>query len=121
MTDLHLIIVETERHIAQFDCYVGGQFLLRTTQPLCDAARLLLTHGHEPDACLIMRRKGREQADLRARLGIAAALTVKSDVCGKPVFVHWKGAETTAAASPVRKSRQRVGGVAPDLKRRVAA
>jgi hypothetical protein len=119
--NVQLIVAETARRNGQWDCYVDGQWVLTSAQPLCAVARLLMDRGYDPNAYLILRREGRDAADLKAPLGVAAAWSVKTDRCGKPVFVPWTGSKSTAAASPMRKTGRRVPYPAPGPKKRMAA
>ena len=59
-------------------------------EPLLAAARILLAEGWPPDALIVMRHAGADHDALRARLGVAARLTVGEARNGCPTFRSWK-------------------------------
>jgi len=70
-------------------------------QPFLDAARVLIGAGYEPDSWLEGWRPGATAFALRARLGIAAGLTVDET---KTVFAKWKPFSSSAVASSIDHS-----------------
>jgi hypothetical protein len=61
----------------------GRRIVKRSTPPFCDAARVLLGEGINPDTAFVMRHDGSPYDALRSTVGVAAKLTVK-DNHGKP-------------------------------------
>jgi hypothetical protein len=73
----------------KFDALLGDRLLVDgTRQPFLDGARSLLELGFDPDAMVLMRHQGSTVDSLRAKIAIAAALTV--DEAGTPRFKRWK-------------------------------
>ena len=70
-------------------------------QPFLDAARILIAAGYDPDSWLEGWRPGATAFALRARLGIAAGLTVDET---KTVFAKWKPFSSSAVASSIDHS-----------------
>src|SRR5882762_8721168 len=70
-------------------------------QPFLDAARVLIAAGYDPDSWLEGWRPGATAFALRARLGIAAGLTVDET---KTVFAKWKPFSSSAVASSIDHS-----------------
>jgi hypothetical protein len=66
-----------------------------------DAARVLIAAGYDPDSWLEGWRPGATAFALRARLGIAAGLTVDET---KTVFAKWKPFSSSAVASSIDHS-----------------
>jgi hypothetical protein len=59
-----------------------------------------------PARLLVMKRRGREQVDLQAPLGVAADLSVAHTIYGKPAFCrHRKGGQPMESAPPIRTNR----------------
>ncbi len=71
----------------RFSARLDGRLLVTSRVPFCDAARALMAEGADPDAVITMRHAGSEVDALRARLSIAAGLTVREDR-GGPEFVR---------------------------------
>src|SRR5262245_46726042 len=62
----------------RFSARLDGRLLVKSSRtPFCDAARLLIAEGLDPSCTLVMRHRGSEVDVLRARLGVAAGLTVR--------------------------------------------
>ena len=76
-------------------------FASRGRQPFLDAARVLIAAGYDPDNWLEGWRPGATAFALRARLGIAAGLTVDET---KTVFAKWKPFSLSAVASSIDHS-----------------
>jgi hypothetical protein len=94
-----------------FDARLGGngRLLAHSRTPFFDAARALLGDGADPAAWLTMMHAGRDDACLRARLGIAAKLTVEESAHG-PVARSWRPASPSAVVASPMRSRGRGGG-----------
>jgi hypothetical protein len=81
-----------------------GTVLVRSSrQAFLDAARVLVAAGHDPDSWLEGRRPGATAFALRARLGIAAGLTVDET---RTVFAPWKPFSLSAVAPSIRRSEE---------------
>jgi len=98
-----------------FDGYVGDRPVVeRSTQPFCDAARVLLSEGVNPAAWLVMRHAGSATEALRSTVGVAAKLSVSDDRLGKPIFTRWKprpdGLESSSGDAPMRPIEEPVLG-----------
>jgi hypothetical protein len=72
-------------------------------QPFLDAARVLIAAGYDPDCWLEGWRPGATAFALRARLGIAAGLTVDET---RTVFAPWKPFSLSAVAPSIRRSEE---------------
>src|SRR5207247_5891328 len=99
-----LIVVEPIGHRGKFAARLDGRLLVRSSRtPFCDAARVLLAERGDPSSTIVMRHAGSATDSLRARLGVAAGLTVREDDNRAPRFVSWRpphvagGAPRTAA------------------------
>jgi hypothetical protein len=79
----------------------GTVLVQASRQPFLEAARVLLNLGYPPELWLEGWRPGAAEFALRARLGIAAGLTVDET---RTVFAQWKAFPSSAVASPVRYS-----------------
>ena len=79
----------------------GTVLVVSSRQPFLDAARVLIGAGYEPDSWLEGWRPGATAFALRARLGIAAGLTVDET---KTVFAKWKPFSSSAVASSIDHS-----------------
>ena len=76
-------------HRSNFDCrVVGGPFLCTSRQPFLQAARELIKMGCHPETVLVMRHADSAVEALRARIGVAAELTV--DEHNGTRFAPWK-------------------------------
>jgi hypothetical protein len=85
-----LLIVEPVGRRGKFAARLDGRLLVRSSRtPFCDAARALLAEGVDSSTILVMRHAGSEVDALRARLGVAARLTVREDR-GAPEFVRYR-------------------------------
>jgi hypothetical protein len=82
-------------------------------EPLLAAARQLLADGWPPDAILVMRHAGSRHDALRARLDVAAELTVTETASdGRPRFRRWKASPYSRIEPPVPFSRRPVSDIA---------
>ncbi len=79
----------------------GTVLVASSRQPFLDAARVLIAAGYDPDSWLEGWRPGATAFALRARLGIAAGLTVDET---KTVFAKWKPFSSSAVASSIDHS-----------------
>jgi hypothetical protein len=79
----------------------GTVLVQASRQPFLEPARVLLNLGYPPELWLEGWRPGAAEFALRARLGIAAGLTVDET---RTVFAQWKAFPSSAVASPVRYS-----------------
>jgi hypothetical protein len=78
-----IITVEPVDRLAHFRVRLGERLLLDgSRQPMCDAARILIAEGANPDAVLAMRHAGHADDALRAKLGAAAGLVVEEHPAG---------------------------------------
>jgi hypothetical protein len=76
-------------HPYDFDCWLeDGQLLCTSRQPFLQATRVLIALGHDPATTLAMRHNDSKVESLRARLGVAASLSV--DEHNGTRFVSWK-------------------------------
>jgi hypothetical protein len=78
----------------------GRQLVTRSTQPLLDAARILVAEGADPSTRIVMRHAGKPDNALTALLGIAARLTVVEERDGVPRFRPWKAFSRPAVTPP---------------------
>jgi hypothetical protein len=87
-----LILSVNEIRAGRFEARLEGdkRVLCVSRKPFVDAARVLVTDGFDPTTMLVMRRVGNDVDAWRARLGIAAKLTVRESGDGPPRFVPWK-------------------------------
>jgi len=68
---------ESEIDPVRFMASLDGRVLVQSSrQPFLDAARVLVGEGHDPGAMVAMRHVGSAEDAMRARLGVAARLTV---------------------------------------------
>ena len=64
----------------RFSASVDGRLLVKSSRtPFLDAARVLFAEGLDPETILVMRHHGSTVNALRARLGVAAGLTIRED------------------------------------------
>jgi len=90
-----------------FDAVVNGELLVKSSRtPFCDAARALLDRGVDSNSWLILRHAGSETDSLRAKVGIAAKLTVKEPDRGRAHFANWNPLCSSPVASSVRSKRR---------------
>jgi hypothetical protein len=81
----------------------GTVLVPSSRQPFLDAARVLTAAGYDPDSWLEGWRPGATAFALRARLGIAAKLTVDET---KTVFAKWKAFSQSAVSSSIGHSAE---------------
>jgi hypothetical protein len=74
------------RYIATVD----GVELANSVTPFFAAARVVIAQGRDPSEIAVMKHEGSETVCLRARLGVAANLTVAEPADGHmPTFQSW--------------------------------
>jgi hypothetical protein len=87
-----------------FDARIGDRVVVqRTLQPLLDACRVLIAEGVDAKTRVVMRHEGRADDALRARVGVAAGLTVSEPSHGRqmPRFGRYQPVpQTIAGISP---------------------
>jgi hypothetical protein len=82
----HAIIATPLDQRGHYRVSVDGRPLIASTRlPLVDAARELVRLGADPDAIIAMKQAGSDTVCIRARLAVAARLTVKETQNG-PTF-----------------------------------
>jgi hypothetical protein len=99
---IKIILVPVNRRGRSSGSLPEGLVLVDSSrQPFLDAARVLIAAGYDPDSWLEGWRPGATAFALRARLGIAAGLTVDET---KTVFAKWKPFSSSAVASSIDHS-----------------
>jgi hypothetical protein len=121
-------ILITPARPGRFDARLAGsdQYLVEGSRtPFCDAARALLAAGlADPGDTLAMRHAGSEHDALRARVGVAAKLTVDETAGnGTPRFVRHRpdrfatlqqeGSQGVGISSPMRSGDLPATPIAP--------
>lgn len=87
---------------ALFDGKVNDRTIVtRSTQPLLDAARVLLADGVEPSTRIVMRHAGSMVDALISTIGAAAKLTVEEGERA-PTFRPWKAGPHAVGTPPMR-------------------
>jgi hypothetical protein len=104
-----------------FDARIGDRVIVeRTSQPLLDACRVLITEGVDAKARVVMRHEGATADALRARVGVAGGLTVTEQNDGKapPRFKTWRphprAGISSPASSPIAPNENLVGDIGSD-------
>lgn len=104
-----IIIVKPAGTAGAFAAYAAGVQLCSSSRtPVLDAARVLLSQGVDPGTIVIMRHQGSTVDALRARLGVAARLTVGDDRFGKPKM-RWTAPLGDVAAPPIAPNEKSGG------------
>jgi hypothetical protein len=86
-----------DQHNADVFMAHWGDILLATSRtPFFESARKLLELGADPDDLLAMRHRGSNTVSLRARVGVAAKLTV---IENGPRFAPWHDLRSVWAKS----------------------
>jgi hypothetical protein len=94
------------RHPYDFDCRLEeGPLLCTSRQPFLQAARVLIALGHDPVTTLVMRHNDSKVESLRARLGVAASLSV--DEHNGTCFVSWKPFPVEKQVQDQRRDRSK--------------
>jgi hypothetical protein len=82
----------------------GRVVITRSTQPLCDACRVLIAEGMASETRIVMRHEGSDIDCLISTVGAAAKVTI-SEGERRPIAVRWQEHPNSAAgSSPVRFS-----------------
>ena len=88
-----------------FDAVVNGELLVRSSRtPFCDVARVLLYRGVDSNSWLILRHAGSQTDSLRAKVGVAAKLTVKEPDRGRAHFARYVPFSPSPVKPPARNS-----------------
>ena len=88
---LIIAVAPAPRVAGRFEARLDGddRVLCVSRTPFFDAARKLLAQGYDPNVLLMLRHAGSDTDSLRAKLGVAASLTVKETGYG-PQLQPWK-------------------------------
>jgi hypothetical protein len=87
----HCIVLEPgilPKYIARLE--TTGEIIANSLTPFCAAARTLLARGIDPSDTLIARHKGSQTIALKAKIRVAAKLTVSEAASGSLSFAPWK-------------------------------
>lgn len=88
----------------KFEAYHGADLLCTSTEPLCEASRVLLLRGYASPRDLIeLWHEGDASWSLRSQVGKAARLTVEEHPEQGPLFVR---SDFNASRSTVDKRKQ---------------
>jgi hypothetical protein len=87
MSEMEIIIAPAGND--RFTAHWGDILLATSRTPFFDSARRLVELGADPGDLLTMRHRGSDTPSLRARVGVAAKLTVNDSPWG-PFFVAWR-------------------------------
>ena len=87
--DWLLITLEARGH-RKFDALFKGKRIVQaSSQPICDAARILHRLGHQEHILLVARHHGADHDAIRGPLGVWRCLRVREDR-GGPRFAKWE-------------------------------
>jgi hypothetical protein len=99
---IRIILKRVNRHGRSSASLPDGTVLVGSSrQPYLDAARVLIATGYDPDKWLEGWRPESTGFALRARLGIAAGLTVDET---RTIFAPWKPFSPSAVSPSIRHS-----------------
>jgi hypothetical protein len=74
-----LVVISPTGAPDHYDAFVDGELVVNSTrQPFVDAARALLERGAASNSWLILRHADSDIDSLRAKVGVAAKLTVRA-------------------------------------------
>ena len=115
----HVIVVSPHmrsdgtRHSNAFEARLGGAVLCVSETPLLDAARALLARGiARPDDTIVMRHAGSDVDAIRARVGVAADLTISDPAGGRRTALRrWE--EFARARPRIARTPSRLPGQPP--------
>jgi hypothetical protein len=102
--EVRLVTISPNGSHGHYDAEVDGELVVKSSlTPFCDAARVLVERGVDTNSWIVMRRQGDA---LRAKVGIAAKLTVREDRDGPRFVKHvpWKAPEPREGSPPVRQT-----------------
>jgi hypothetical protein len=90
----------------KFDALLGDRLLVHATrQPFLDGCRALLELDADPDASVVLQHTGSATVSLRAKIGVAAKLTVAERAYGNaPRFERWTPGPLSGGEAPVAQS-----------------
>jgi hypothetical protein len=109
---VRLVTVSPNGAPGHYDAFVNGKLVVSSSrQPFLDAARALLERGADSNSWLILRHADSDTDSLRAKVGVAAQLTVRDRVDGVPTFRRLKPCQDSAPASPMRSRKVAISGV----------
>lgn len=79
-------------HRDKFEARIADRLLCISPTPFLAAARILLAEGADPSDTLVMRHAGKDHDALRAKIRVAAKLSVMERTDGKrpPTFVPFR-------------------------------
>ncbi len=102
LTSLTVVITPAPRGAGRFEVRLDGddRLLCVSRTPFFDAARELVAAGYDPNILLILRYSGSEVDCLRARLGMAASLSVEETDYG-PKLRGWKPMRTLSVTPSI--------------------
>jgi hypothetical protein len=86
---LLIIVTPANGSSEQFEARLNERQLCVSRTPFFAAARALQAEGVDPNTILVMRHSGSQTDSLRARLGVAAGLTIEETKYG-PKLRRWK-------------------------------
>jgi hypothetical protein len=110
---VRLVVISPTGAPDHYDAFVDGELVVNSTrQPFVDAARALLERGAASNSWLILRHADSDIDSLRAKVGVAAKLTVRDRADGVPTFRRLNPCQDSAPASPMR-SREVAAGAVP--------
>jgi hypothetical protein len=98
------VIVSPAARAGHFDARLdrhNAMLVISSRTPFCDSARALIREGADSAATLVMRHQGAAHDALRARLAVAAGLTVADNRLGVPTFRRWIALQSDVARPPV--------------------
>ncbi len=84
----------------RFDALSDRLLVHGTKTPFLDGARALLNLGFDPNATVVMKHAGYGTECLRARIGVAAKLTVKEPDRGYLHFALWRPFSSSPVKAP---------------------
>ena len=101
------------RHSNAFEARLGGAVLCVSETPLLDAARALLARGiARPDDTIVMRHAASDVDAIRARVGVAADLTISDPRGGRRIALRrWE--EFARARPRIARTPSRLPGQPP--------
>jgi hypothetical protein len=99
---VRLVVISPNGAPDHYDAFVDGELVVASTrQPFLDAACALLERGADSNSWLVLRHAGSDTDSLRAKVGVAAKLTVRDRADGVPTFRRLKPLQDSAPASPI--------------------
>jgi hypothetical protein len=75
-----IIITAASAGRGRFDASVEGRYLVTSTSPLADAARVLAAQGSDPSTPIGLMHEGCGKISMRSTIGIAAGVVVEEAV-----------------------------------------